>query len=289
MTTIENELLKVTIDPKGAELTSLTNKSVGLDYMWSGDPAFWAKHSPILFPIVGTLKQNTYHYNGKLYKLPRHGFARDLQFAVDNQAADSVTFVLYDDEDTRKVFPFPFAFRICYTLYKNSLAVSYEVINTGKEELFFSLGAHPAFKLPLVKGTQYNDYYLEFDQPETAPRWPISPDGLIEKTPSPLLQNSRRIPLTKDLFQRDALVLKNLRSTIVELKSDKTPHSLRMDFPGFPYMGIWAAKNADFICLEPWCGIADSVDADQQLEHKEGINRLVPEEKFTRMWTVTLS
>lgn len=288
MTTIENELLKVTINPKGAELTSLLNKLVGLDYMWSGDPAGWAKHSPILFPIVGTLKDNTYFYKDKSYQLPRHGFARDLQFAVDNQSADTITFVLYDDENTQKVFPFNFAFRICYTLYKNSLAVSYEVINTGNSALFFSLGAHPAFKLPLVKDTQYNDYYLEFDQAETAPRWPISPEGLIEQKPSPLVQNTRRLPLSKDLFQRDALVFKNLASTIVELKSDKTPHGLRMDFPGFPFLGIWAAKNADFVCLEPWCGIADSVGADQQLEHKEGINKLVSGEKFKRAWTVTL-
>jgi galactose mutarotase-like enzyme len=186
------------------------------------------------------------------------------------------------------VYPFTFEFRIRYTLFENSLAVTYEVVNTGKEDMYFSVGAHPAFALPLVQGTAYADYYLQFNQEETAPRWPISPDGLIEQSPSPLLEKTNRLNLSKDLFQKDALVLKGMSSTIVTLGSNKTAHGFRFDYPGFPFLGIWAAKNADFVCIEPWCGIADPVTANQQLEEKEGINKLTSCESFTRTWTVSV-
>jgi galactose mutarotase-like enzyme len=288
MFTIENQQIKAVINAKGAELSQLYHKGHDLDYLWNGDPAFWGKHSPVLFPIVGTLKNNEYIFNGKSYQLPRHGFARDKQFAIEEQTTDTITFLLTDDEDTKKVYPFTFEFRIRYTLHESSLAVAYEVKNSGKEEMYFSLGAHPAFAVPLVKGTAYTDYYLQFNQAENAPRWPISKDGLIESAPLPLLQQTNRLELSKDLFQKDALVFKGLASTIVSLRCDKTEHGFTFDFPGFPFLGIWAAKNADFVCIEPWCGIADSVDASQQLADKEGINKLVSCETFARTWTVTL-
>jgi galactose mutarotase-like enzyme len=288
MFTIENAKIKAVINAKGAELTSLVNKENQLDYMWAGDPAVWGKHSPVLFPIVGTLKNNTYLYNGKEYQLPRHGFARDKQFAVESQNDDSITLLLRNDAETLTVYPFAFEFRLRYTLFENSLAVAYEVVNPAKELMYFSVGAHPAFKIPLVAGTDYTDYYLQFNQQETAPRWPISPDGLIEQTPISLLQNTNRLNLSKDLFQKDALVLKGMASSIVTLGSNKTEHGFRFDYPGFPFMGIWAAKNADFVCVEPWCGIADSVASTQQLPEKEGINKLSGGEKFTRTWTVTV-
>ncbi|OQP59970.1 aldose epimerase [Niastella vici] len=285
---IENQQIKAVINAKGAELTQLVHKENQLDYMWAGDPAFWGKHSPILFPIVGTLKNNTYLHKGKPYQLPRHGFARDKQFAVEEHNGDTITFLLRNDAETATVYPFIFEFRIRYTLFENSLAVTYEVVNAGKEEMYFSVGAHPAFKIPLVPGTAYTDYYLQFNHTETAPRWPISPDGLIEIAPLPLLENTNRLNLSKDLFQQDALVLKGISSSIVTLGSDKTTHGFRFDFPGFPFLGLWAAKNADFVCIEPWCGIADSVTTNQQLEDKEGINKLTSNETFTRTWTVSV-
>jgi galactose mutarotase-like enzyme len=286
MFTIENQRIKAVINAKGAELTQLFHKDEQLDYMWAGDPAVWGKHSPVLFPIVGTLKNNTYYYNDESYQLPRHGFARDKQFSVEDQQADAITFLLRSDAETMTIYPFTFEFRIKYTLVDNSLAVSYEVVNAGKEAMYFSVGAHPAFKIPLVPGTVYTDYYLQFNQTETAPRWPISPDGLIEAASIPLLENTNRLNLKKDLFQKDALVMKGMSSTMVTLASDKTPHGFRFDFPGFPFLGIWAAKNADFVCIEPWCGIADSVTTNQQLPDKEGINKLVAGETFTRTWTI---
>lgn len=288
MFTIESPGIRAMINPKGAELTSLVLKSTNQEYMWSGDPAFWGKFSPVLFPIVGTLKNNQYQYNGQSYTLPRHGFARDQQFAVEQQSADAITFLLKSHEESLKVFPFAFEFRIRYTAHETTLAVTYEVVNPGKEDMYFSVGAHPAFRVPLTSDTDYDDYELAFEREETAPRWPISPDGLIETSATPLLQNTQKLPLTKALFQKDALVLKGLRSSRISLRSEKTNHGLDLDFPGFPFFGIWAAKDADFVCLEPWCGIADGVGASQQLTEKEGINKLGPKETFTRSWTVTL-
>lgn len=287
MFTIENQLLKATINAKGAELSGLVGKSTGVEYMWSGDPAFWGKHSPILFPIVGTLKNNTYFHNGKSYNLPRHGFARDRQFAVKEQKEDEIIFLLRDDEESKKVFPFSFELYVHYVLDENGLGVAYLIKNTGREDLYFSIGAHPAFAIPLEKDLAYSDYYLFFEKKEAAPRWPISPDGLIENESQPFL-HSNKLPLSKELFAKDAIVFKHLHSSIITLKSDKGKHGLTMDYPGFPYMGIWAAKNADFVCIEPWCGIADSVDASQQLSEKEGINKLPPGDELTATWTVTV-
>lgn len=256
--------------------------------MWSGDPAFWGKHSPLLFPIVGTLKANTYYYQDKAYTLSRHGFAREMEFGVETQTPESITFLLRSDDMTRQNFPFDFELRVIYRLTATGFSTTYQVGNPATTPLYFSVGGHPAFRVPLVPGTSYTDYYLEFDSAETGPRWPISKDGLIETQPQALLKGTRTLPLTKELFARDAVVLKHPASSGVTLRSARTERGLRMDFPGFPFLGIWAAPNADFVCLEPWCGIADSVDSNQQWLEKEGINRLDAGGKFERTWTLTV-
>ena len=286
MHTIQNNILKVTIDSKGAELKSILHVGHNLEYMWSGDPAFWAKTSPVLFPIVGTLKENTYFYEGKSYSLTRHGFARDQDFTATSQQDDTITFSFSSDDKTLLVYPFEFVFSIIYALEENKLSVTYRVENRGAKAMLFSVGGHPAFKLPLAETTWYDDYQLTFEKEETVGRWPISKDGLIERDPIPFLQQARELPLTKDLFQKDAIVLKALQSKSVQLSSGKTPHGLRFSFDNFPYLGLWAAPGADFLCIEPWCGIADSVDSDQQLQNKEGMITLPPFEIFEAQWTV---
>src|SRR5882724_3660018 len=289
MYTVENEFMKVLIHPRGAELQSIFHKGHQLEYMWNGDPAFWGKHSPILFPIVGTLKQDRYYYQEKAYSLGRHGFARDREFSPAGQELDAISFLLHSDADSWKKYPFDFELQISYRLLPQGLTTTYKVKNpSAGEDLWFSVGGHPAFKAPLVAGTVYEDYYLEFNKMETAPRWPISKEGLIEKSPIPLLSGTDHLPLSRKLFEKDAVVLRHPASDSVTLKSDKTAHGLRMDFPGFPFLGIWAAPNADFVCIEPWCGIADSTDSDQQWIRKEGIQRLAPGEIFEREWTLSV-
>jgi len=286
MYTIENDLLKVVINPLGAELSSLFNKANGHEYVWNGDPKFWAKQSPVLFPIVGTLKNNSYSINEKSYELTRHGFAREKVFKISNQTAASISFELQNDEQTLSVYPFEFSFSLIYTIEQNNLTVTYFVKNIGNGEMLFSVGAHPAFKLPIADELAYEDYYLLFNKIENAGRWPISAEGLIESAPTALLENTNRLPLTKSLFYKDAIVLKNIASDSVELKSDKNPIGFTFTFKGFPYLGIWAAKDADFICIEPWCGIADSVNSSQVFGDKEGIVKLGAGEVFERSWDV---
>jgi galactose mutarotase-like enzyme len=287
MYTIENEQLKATIQAKGAELVSLLHKQHGLDYMWGADPAFWAKRSPVLFPIVGTLKGNTYYFKERPYHMPRHGFARDREFTVVKEEPHSVTFSLQSDAETLKLYPFHFEFQLIYAVNGPELSVTYRLENREEDEaLLFSVGGHPAFKVPLEAGAVYSDYRLVFNKTEQAGRWPISPDGLIEKEPRPLLENSTVLPLTKELFQKDALVLKHLHSDSVTLLSDKTARGLQFHFGGFHYLGLWAAPGADFLCIEPWCGIADSVDANQQIQDKEGIIALPVGKTFEATWRV---
>lgn len=286
---LENDFLKVAIRQKGAELVSLYNKETHLEYLWSGNPAFWAKHSPVLFPIVGALKGNEYHYEGSSYNLNRHGFARDMDFELEAEGESDLTFLLKSNANTQQVYPFEFRLRITYTLHQNELSVQYKVTNHDSKDLYFSVGGHPAFRVPMTDETQYTDYYLEFNETEDFNRWPLAEGGLIDVKPEPVVENNNRISLSHELFAEDALVFKHLKSTSVTLKSDQVPYQLKFDFEGFPYLGIWAAPKAPFVCIEPWCGIADSVTHDQQLATKEGIHRLTAGEIFKRTWKVTLS
>jgi galactose mutarotase-like enzyme len=192
MFTIENTLLRVVISPIGAELQSIYHKTLQIEYMWGGDPAFWGKHSPVLFPVVGTLKGDTYYFDNHPYQLGRHGFAREMVFAVTAQTGESITFSLQDAPETLVKYPFAFRFDIRYELTDSSVKVTYSVHNTGKSVLYFSVGGHPAFKLPLAAAAAYSDYYLEFNHPENAGRWPISKDGLIETTPTEVFLQQRR-------------------------------------------------------------------------------------------------
>lgn len=285
--TISNNFLNVVIASRGAELQNIFNTQTSLEYLWNGDEKFWAKRSPVLFPIVGGLKNNTYFYNNQSYQLKtRHGFARESEFEVIEQNADSIRFSLHSNEETKKIYPFDFEFQIFYQLTENKISVTYFVKNTDEKNILFSVGAHPAFKVPLIDGTSFSDYYLLFNETENAGKYPLSKDGLIEKEPIPFLININKLALAKELFYKDALVFKHLASNNISIVSDKTTHGLKVVFDDFPYMGIWNAKDADFVCIEPWCGIADVVDTTQQLDQKEGINNLPPGENFKRTWSV---
>ncbi len=289
MITLENEYIRVCIKEKGAELCSIVHKQVALEYMWGGNPAYWGKTSPILFPIVGTLKNNMYVYNNQTYTLPRHGFARDSMFIIAQHTNDMACFLLQHNADTLNVYPFAFEFRIWYTLHENTLTVMYNVKNMDNvKPMYFSVGAHPAFNIPLVSNTTYSDYNLVFNANEHAGKWPISNTGLIETLPTTFFEGNNTIPLHKALFYKDALVFKSLQSTTVSLQSNKTNHGFDFSIAGFPYLGIWAAKDADFICIEPWCGIADNVNHNQQLTEKEGIISLVANETWQQAWHVTV-
>jgi galactose mutarotase-like enzyme len=285
---LSNEYLSVSISDKGAELQSIVHNGTGFEYMWSGNPDYWAKKSPVLFPIVGGLKNNTYHYSGNDYVLGRHGFARDRVFTVINQSAESILFELTSDAESLLVYPFQFVFQIGYQLTKNSIKVNYLIKNTDTKKLYFSVGAHPAFAVPFAKDTVFEDYYLQFSQPEHTGIWPLSPEGLIKEESVPFLKNEDKISLQKSLFYGDALVFTSLQSNTISILCHKHAHGIKVSYQQFPYMGIWSAKNADFVCIEPWCGIADHVNATGKIEEKEGIHSLNTGEEFNRNWSVTV-
>jgi len=286
MFTIANEILTVDLNPQGGEILRIYNKQTRLDYLWNGDPAYWPKTSPVLFPIIGGLKDTTYWHKGQSYQMGRHGFGRESVYEVTEQTASNITFTLVANAETLKVYPFQFRFSVKHELNDTKLSITYIVENTGNENLLFSVGAHPAFKVPLVEGTAFSDYYLLFNETENAGKWPLSKDGLIEKESIPFLRNTNKLPLTKELFYKDALVFKKLASNSISIVSNQTKHGLKTVFDGFPYMGIWNFKDADFVCIEPWCGIADNVDTTQQLSDKEGINSLAIGKTFMRTWSV---
>lgn len=282
---LENEKVKIVVLPLGAELCSLYHKQYRLQYLWQAGAA-WAKHSPVLFPIVGQLKNNEYIHQQKKYTLPRHGFAREKMFSVLEQKENQIIFRLSDDESNRKNYPFSFHFDIHYLLTHDELFITYSTTNTGKEKMYFSVGAHPAFRVPLDVRDKYEDYYLEFDATERSGRWPLK-EGLIDSAPIPFF-NSNKIHLTKELFANDALVFKKIESNTIHLLSSKHKHGLRVHIHQCPYLGLWAAKGADFLCIEPWQGIADSVNASGEISEKEGILVLEPGENHQYLWSIQL-
>lgn len=285
MIILENEYLKASIAAKGAELQSLYGKQTNIEYLWNADAKYWGKHSPVLFPIVGSLKENQFSYQGKTYTLPRHGFARDHVFQSAQISAKEAVFSLSQNEETLKIYPFNFELKLRYKLNDRQLSLSYEVSNTGDVELLFSLGAHPAFAVPNTPNTVYEDYYLDFNKDESLTYWKLE-DGLVaDETVNMPLEN-HQLKLRSSLFYQDALVFKDPQSNRISLLNNNNTHGLHFDFNGFPFFGIWAAIDAPFICLEPWCGVADGVSHNMELKNKEGINALAPKESWQRSWQV---
>ncbi|MCP9766939.1 aldose 1-epimerase family protein [Lacihabitans sp. LS3-19] len=280
MVILENENILVEINPLGAELKSLYSKKHKQEFIWEADPKFWGKSSPVLFPIVGALKNDSFEYQGNTYNLPRHGFARTMTFEIEKLEKDSAVFLLKETQETLSVFPFRFELRLEYYLFEDKLKLNYKVLNPSKNELYFSIGGHPAFKCPINSELNYEDYSLSFEKEEDFEIWPINTEGLTKNKPEKLTKSASRLDLNYELFHKDALVFKDLKSESIKIQSDKSKIALEFSFKNFPFFGIWAAKNADFVCLEPWYGIADAEDHNKDLSQKEGIIRLSENETF---------
>ena len=285
MIKISNKRLSVIINKQGAELQSI--QLDGFEYLWQADPKYWAKHSPVLFPIIGELKNGKYFYDDQEYKLSRHGFARDKLFVAEKISADSVTLSLQSDQETLSVYPFKFVFSLQYEIKNNELSCTYIVENIDDKEMYFSAGGHPAFRVPLNEKLPYNDYKLHFNIDDNLKRYVLH-NGLTGDETETIHLEKKELQLSPSLFYEDAIVLKHINSNKIRLYSEKDPHGLSFNFEGFPYFGIWASKNAPFVCLEPWCGIADNIHHDHQLVNKEGINKLDAGEKWRRKWAVEL-
>jgi galactose mutarotase-like enzyme len=282
---LDNGILEAAIKSHGAELSSL--KKDGTEYMWQADKKIWGRHAPVLFPIVGRVKNNKYRVGQKEYELFQHGFARDMEFELTESGADFAVYRLKSSEDTLLKYPYNFQLDICYTLYGSSITEEYRVKNMYDKPIYFSIGAHPGFNCPLADGETVEDYYLQFEQSETGDRYYLE-NGLIARREA-YLENTKVIPLTQQLFADDALIFKNLKSVEVALKSRKSNKFVNVRFAGFPYLGIWSKPGgAPFVCLEPWCGVTDSIDHSGILSEKEGIYSLEPGQEFRRQFSIEI-
>ena len=278
---------RATFAARGAELTSLRTPANDLEYIWAADPAVWARHAPVLFPLVGRLPDDAYYHEGLGYKLPQHGFARDQEFAVVSHTDTELVFRLRHDEASRSVFPFAFELTITYTLREAQLTVRWDVRNPATDQpLLFSIGAHPAVRCPLLPGEVFEDYYFQFDHPVTLERHLLQ-GGLLTGETAPVLSEGKELPLTYELFADDALVFKHYDFTRLTLRSRKSAHFVRFQFDGFPYLGLWTkGSGAGFVCVEPWHGIASSSGAPGDLRDKEGILTLEPGQVFSAAYSI---
>jgi galactose mutarotase-like enzyme len=273
MTTIENEFLKVSIDSKGAQLSSFFNKETGIEQLWQADADVWPWHAPNLFPIVGQLLNDELVVDGRSYPLKRHGFARLSEFILLERTDVSASFSLPYSEKTLEIYPYKFDFQILYTLIDNALRITYKLINRDKKPVYFSVGGHPAFKVPFNANERYEDYYVEFEAQENLETHLLTTEGVFSGETHPIPTTNRRLYLTHDLFANDALVFKNLKSRMVTIKSDKHDQTLSVEFPHFNYLGLWAKTTADFLCIEPWLGCADSAGIPKDITAKEAIQK----------------
>ena len=278
--TIQNQAIKAVIKTKGAELSSLQKE--GKNYIWEINSEFWNKTSPILFPIVGALKNGEYFHEGKVYKLSRHGFARDFEFEVIENSENTVVFSLKSNEETLKVYPFHFELQLSYILEGNKLVVKYEIINRSSEKMYYSIGAHPAFNID----GDFEDFSLIFDDEKDLETYKLEQDLFSGKTEI-LKLNGNVLPLQYELFEEDALVFKNFATKSLTLAKNNES-VMKVSFPDFPYLGIWTKKDAPFICIEPWLGIADNANTSGKIEEKEGIQILENNSKKQIAWSVEL-
>ncbi|MEK4670870.1 aldose 1-epimerase family protein [Niallia sp. FSL R7-0271] len=282
-TVIENEWLKVEIASSGAEIRKVQHKKNELDYMWTGDKAYWGRVSPVLFPIVGRLKDDKYELNGKSYPMSQHGFLRDADFDIEKKTDNAVSFVVKSDGRFLDVYPYEFTAYIHYSLLEDSLSVRWEIVNDNKDEMYFSIGAHPAFRVPLLDDESAEDYVLHFTTAENkdVTEYELKDSLIHEKG---IANDIDSIQVKDSLFENDALIYSHIDS--IKLVSDKSNHGVEVTFIDFPFVGIWSNYSkpegtmAPFVCIEPWYGIADLYNTTGKLNEKFGMNKLEAGETF---------
>lgn len=277
---ISNDKITIQVDSMGAELKSLKDVATGREYMWSGDPQYWKRTSPVLFPLVGSLKDGVYRLDGQEYPMGQHGFARDMEFQLKSQSAHEIWFTLESNEDTLRKYPYPFLLELGYELREKTVAVKWNVKNSGQKRMYFSIGGHPAFLCPIEEGTKQTDYRIRLDVPEKVAVstlcGPLASGKSVE-----LSLEKGEIPVTEHLFDKDALVIEHDQVHSVALVKPDGEAYLTVTFDA-PLFGIWSPpkKQAPFICIEPWYGRCDRVDFAGDWMEREWGQRLEAEETF---------
>ena len=274
--TLRGSAIEATVKADGAELCSLKNAE-GIELLWQAGPA-WPRHSPILFPIVGRLKNDQLRHRGKSYPMTQHGFARDHRFEWVEQGPTSCKLMLTDNEATRTRYPFAFRLEVTYTVDNADLNVAFDISNTGDENLPASIGAHPAFNWPLLPGLAKEAYALHFSHDEPAPIRRLE-GGLMRAKPEPSPIRGKILPLSERLFDDDAVILDRLASSSVRYAAERGP-SIEMFWEGLPELGVWSKPGgAAFVCIEPWHGFASPAEFDGEFSGKPGVMQIAPGEK----------
>lgn len=279
--TVSNGKYTAQVDSTGAQLVSLKGPD-GFEYIWTGDPAYWKGHAPVLFPIVGALRDNKALLEGQWVEMGRHGFARHQEFAPAEQGEGVLALKLTPNEETKKCYPFDFAFTVTYALTETGYATTFTVENTGDRPMPFVVGGHPGFNIPVDEKAAFEDYVIRFEKEETQHCPVIQLDTcLLDPTQTAFEMTAQKeIPLRHELFYQDALVFEGLNSSAVALVNPSTGKGVEMEFSQFPLLGIWSCVNdGPYVCLEPWTGCATQTTEGDAFEEKKGMELLPAGEK----------
>lgn len=285
---LTNASLTAGLRPLGGELVSLKDRT-GAEYIWQGDPAFWSGQNPILFPIVGSLKDGKVDIGGRPFEMDRHGFARRSTFTLTDQGSDFAVLELRESSETLARFPFPFVLRVRHRLLENGFSTTFAVENPGSEPLPFCIGAHTAIRCPLRDGEDFQDYELTFDQPEDADTLLLTPQGLLQDGKTEPMLRGGKVTLDYETFRRlDTIIFQGLKSQNVTLRHKATGRGVSLDFRGFPMIAFWTKPGAPFLCMEPWHGCAAYTHESGRFRDKPHVITLAPDESKELTYTFTL-
>lgn len=285
---LESKNVILELSKRGAEILRIYDQHVDFELLWKVDEQFWNKTSPILFPVIGGFFKNSYCHNGKLFNMPKHGFARVSDFVVSSLTENSISFKLESNLNSKELYPFDFFLEIVYELNGSSLNIEYSINNCGLNTMYFHIGGHPAFNLKAFENSLIDDFYLFFPKDEVLERRYLI-NNLVSEDISFISLSQNRFYLDKSTFSNDALILANLKSEYVELCSLKSSRRIKVIFNEFPYLGIWSIPNSPFLCIEPWTGLPDStaLNTPSELFSKPDIVHLPVEGKWSRQWNIS--
>ena len=289
MLKIQNEYLTVEVSLQGAELMSVRSAD-GVEYLWQGDPAYWSGRAPIMFPWTGRLLNGQYRYQGKIYEMGIHGFARKQPFTCAAQSQDSLTLTLASNEETKAQYPFDFLFSVTYTLREKTLEVTFAATNTGSNTMYFAWGGHPGFNVPLVEGETMADYTLTFSDPCYPERALFSATNvLVDGAERFYLENDQQLQLSHGLFDQDAIFLKHMAKSVV-MKSSKSGRGVQLSYPDMAHLGLWHMPKTDapYVCIEPWSSLPGREGILEDLSCRSDLLSADPGETRETTWTIRI-
>lgn len=287
---LKNTLASAEIAQIGAELVSFRLLEDHCEYIWTGDPKYWSGHSPLLFPMVCAANGDEIRIDGVKYGMSNHGFARNMEFEILEESDSSLVYGLKYCEDTLKMYPFKFMLTVAYVLIDKQIEIRYKVENQDNKKIYFQIGTHPGFQCPIDKNCELEDYYIEFNREEKFERMFLNEQNVrISKRFDTVMERGKILPLTHGLFDEGAHVYQNINSDKITLKSNKSSKQVSLSYSNLPYLGLWQVKNAPYICIEPWQGMAETDVFQGEFKEKEGIITLKPSEYFECNLTIEIT